>query len=246
MEIARAVIAVLLAWPAYRLASLWGRFFFNLYGLNSRAEVSYGYLRPLYRLLGFYLPLASLLTVIWWLWPWGHWGLLSLLTTWWGFKSGMRSEMLRQFVLQLLLNLKEGRSYEESWSAAEVASKALNVRRHFLAPAALIKYVASTTRIKAEGPEMLRRWELWVTSETHQCDEYDDDDDDDNLTDLSAPEWLIATWKKARLAGVPPEKWPFDADATFRNNLEWMAEFDPAIREQTWWKQLVRKVQEAT
>jgi hypothetical protein len=170
LDAIRILAAFGLAIIAYRHASLWGRFFMNLHGMKSPAEVSPAYYRPATRFASFYVPQLVLIVAIWLLWPYGQWGLTTVLVSAWGFKVGMRCELLRAFVRQLLLQMERGTTLECAWPAAETTIKAVtgirnpNFNRHAAAPAALVRYVVSTARSKNEASEIMERWSRLVTS----------------------------------------------------------------------------------
>lgn len=166
-DLLRAIAALALTVAAYRHAALWGRFFFNLYGLRAQALVSYGYLRLNHRLIVCHLLHAVLLVGIWLTWPIGHWGILALLVSAAAYRGGMRRAMLRSFVRQLLMHLKDGVPFEEAWQNANSTIKALtrirnlNVDRYLADPKALIHYVAAKTS-GSEGSEIEESWMQWV------------------------------------------------------------------------------------
>jgi len=170
MAVTRILLAAVLTMIVYKHALLWGRFYMNLYGLRAPALVSLGYLKPVYRAAFFHLSQVVLLISVWLLWPFGNWGLAALLATVWGFKAGMRCEMLRAFVRQLLLRLDDGLPLREAWSGAETTIVALtgirhlSVKRYAGSPTALIQYVVMTTRSSGEAREITDRWFRWANA----------------------------------------------------------------------------------
>lgn len=171
MDVIRTFLAIGLTFVAYKHSFLWGRFFMNLHGIKSPAEVSMAYLRPATRFAVFTLPIFFLLVIIWLLWPYGHWGLLAIVTSAWGFKAGMRCELLRSFVQLLLLRLDDGLPFEAAWLEAESTISAisgirdLSINRHAVNPGALVHYVARTTRSRSEAQEIAGRWLQWLESQ---------------------------------------------------------------------------------
>ncbi len=164
MNILRVALSVFLAWVAYRHATMWGRMFMNLEGMKSPIEVSPAYLNPLSRLILFPGVQLALLAATWAVFPYGHWGLVAALISWWGHKSGMRCELLRSFVRQLLMHLEEGVPLDEAWPAANQTITALtgmqniNVDQHAGDPRALVSYVVRTTRSRGEAQDIASRW----------------------------------------------------------------------------------------
>jgi hypothetical protein len=173
MLIARLILSAFLAWLAYRHASMCGRMFMNLRGLKSPIYVSpaYSSRNPLIRLL-FPVVQIGLQVATWVVFPFGHWGLLAIMTSLYAYKSGMRCELLRAFVEQVLLHLEEREPLDVAWQRAArtittvTRLRSINVERHKAHPTALVHYVARTTTSRQEASEILSRWSNWLESQS--------------------------------------------------------------------------------
>jgi hypothetical protein len=150
---------------AFKHSQFWGRNFYLLEGINSKAEVSYAYLFRKKRFIYFHLFQIMLLFLIWKIFPINNWGLFSILISAWGYKSGIRIETLRYFVFYLILYLEENNNYDLAWDKAKsVVTTTTGVKNIFINmhkdnPNRLIKYVISTTRNKDESNKIKTKWE---------------------------------------------------------------------------------------
>ncbi len=59
------------------------------------------------------------------------------------------------------------------------------------------------------------------------------------MWDTDIPDCLLAKWAIRKVRGIPAEEWPIDADSPWIKNIEWMAEFDPSIQNEGWWKKVM-------
>ena len=149
-----------------------GRFFFSYFGMHSTAEVSAAYQNSVSRLILFPGVQVTLLVLVWLVMPYGHWGLLAAITSFYSHKSAMRCELLKAFLSEVLLHLDDGETLEEAWSNAKQTISAitriseLNVDMHASDPTALVTYVVQTTSSRVEAAEIRQRWTDW--SETQE------------------------------------------------------------------------------
>ncbi len=169
--IIRIIASITLTILAYMHAQRWGSFFAALHWTNGGEEVSLGYRNPVSRFVFFHLVQFASLVAIWFLWPLGQWGLFAIFVSVWAFIVGIRRELLRCFVRQLLLNLDDGLSLTEAWRDADrtirnISGVNLNINRYAADPAKLIRHVVSITWSSEEAAEIENRWVKWANAQS--------------------------------------------------------------------------------
>jgi hypothetical protein len=93
--------------------------------------------------------ITLMICVIWFIFPYGQWGLMSILFSYWAYKTGLRNSLLFHFITQLTHDIKSGLTYSESWNNANQKTcensemEDINITQHIYSPVWLMRYVIS-------------------------------------------------------------------------------------------------------